>query len=283
LLTGEKVGYYADFEGALPLVSTLRDGWYFSGQYSKYRRRRHGNSPRDISPAKFVVCNQNHDQVGNRAEGERLSSLVNFEALKLAAGITLLSPFVPMLFMGEEYGETAPFQYFTSHGDPGLVEAVRRGRQQEFAAFGWEGRVPDPQDEETFSRSHLDHSLKQRDPHRILLRFYQRLIQIREEQQLGTPTPRAVRELGGCALLLMRENSLRQLAMVCNFAAFPVTLNLPELAGKWTTVIHSADAAWNGPGQELLPEITLLTEGELRLSPNSFLVIERNRCNPEAV
>ena len=283
LLTGEKVGYYADFEGVLPLVSTLRDGWYFSGQYSKYRRRRHGNSPRDISPAKFVVCNQNHDQVGNRAEGERLSSLVNFEALKLAAGITLLSPFVPMLFMGEEYGETAPFQYFTSQGDPGLVEAVRRGRQQEFAAFGWEGRVPDPQDEETFSRSHLDHSLKQKDPHRILLRFYQRLIQIREDLQLGAPGTRTVRELGGCALLLMRENSLRQLAMVCNFAGFPITLNLPELAGNWTTVIHSADASWNGPDQDLLPEITLLTEGELRLSPNSFLVIARNRRNPEAM
>jgi maltooligosyltrehalose trehalohydrolase len=229
------------------------------------------------------VCNQNHDQVGNRAAGERLSSLVNFEALKLAAGITMLSPFMPMLFMGEEYGETAPFQYFTSHGDPALVEAVRSGRQQEFAAFGWEGRVPDPQDEQTFSRSHLDHSLKETEPHRTLLRFYRRLIQIREDLQLGTPSTRTVRELGGCALLLMRENSLRQLAMVCNFAAFPVTLNLPELAGKWTRVIHSADAAWNGPDQELLPEMTLLTEGELRLSPNSFLVIARNRRNPEAM
>jgi maltooligosyltrehalose trehalohydrolase len=283
LLTGEKVGYYEDFEGVLPLMSTLRDGWYFSGQYSKYRRRHHGNSARDISSAKFVVCSQNHDQVGNRAEGERLTSLVNFEALKLATGITLLSPFVPMLFMGEEYGETDPFQYFTSHGDPGLVEAVRRGRQQEFAAFGWAGRVPDPQDEQTFSRSHLDHSLKQKDPHRILLRFYQRLIQIREEQQLGAPTPRTVRELGGCALLVTRENSLRQLAMVCNFAEFPVTLNLPELAGNWTTVIHSADTSWNGPVPDLEPETRLLAEGELRLSPNSFLVIERSQGNPEAM
>jgi maltooligosyltrehalose trehalohydrolase len=283
LLTGEKLGYYADFEGVLPLVSTLRDGWYFGGQHSKYRRRRHGNSPRGISPAKFVVCNQNHDQVGNRAAGERLSSLVNFEALKLAAGITLLSPFVPMLFMGEEYGEIAPFQYFTSHADPALVEAVRRGRQQEFAAFGWEGRVSDPQDEQTFSRSHLDHSLKETEPHRTLLRFYQRLIQIREDLQLGTPGTRTVRELGGCALLVMRENSLRQLAMVCNFAAFHVILNLPELAGKWTTVMHSPDAAWNGPDQDLPHEITLLTEGELRLSPNSFLAIARNLRNPEAM
>ena len=283
LLTQENLGYYSDFVGVLPLVSTLRDGWHYSGQHSHFRKRRHGNSPQGISPAKFIVCNQNHDQVGNRAAGERLTSLVSFEALKLAAAITLLSPFVPMLFMGEEYGETAPFQYFTSHGDPELVEAVRRGRREEFAAFGWENGVPDPQDEHTFSRSRLDHSLKEKEPHRTLLRFYQRLIRVREEQGLGTPAPRTVRELGGCALLVMRENNSRQLAMVCNFAGFPVTLNLPDLAGKWTTVIHSADSSWNGPEPNLAPEITLLTAGELRLSPHSFLVMERIQRNTEAV
>jgi maltooligosyltrehalose trehalohydrolase len=283
LLTRENRGYYADFEGVLPLVSTLRDGWFYSGQRSNFRKRRHGNSPRGISPAKFVVCNQNHDQVGNRAAGERLSSLVSFEALKLAAGITLLSPFVPMLFMGEEYGETAPFQYFTSHGDPELVEAVRRGRREEFAAFGWENSVPDPQDEQTFARSRLDHSLKEKEPHRTLLRFYQELIRIRDENELGIPAPRTVRELGGCALLFMRDNTSQQLALLCNFAEFPVTLNLPDLSGKWTAVIHSADASWNGPEPNLAPEITLLTAGELRLSPHSFLLIERIQRNTEAV
>jgi maltooligosyltrehalose trehalohydrolase len=283
LLTRENRGYYADFEGVLPLVSTLRDGWFYSGQRSNFRKRRHGNSPRGISPAEFVVCNQNHDQVGNRAAGERLSSLVSFEALKLAAGITLLSPFVPMLFMGEEYGETAPFQYFTSHGDPELVEAVRRGRREEFAAFGWENSVPDPQDEQTFARSRLDHSLKEKEPHRTLLRFYQELIRIRDENELGIPAPRTVRELGGCALLFMRDNTSQQLALLCNFAEFPVTLNLPDLSGKWTAVIHSADASWNGPEPNLAPEITLLTAGELRLSPHSFLLIERIQRNTEAV
>jgi maltooligosyltrehalose trehalohydrolase len=283
LLTGEKPGYYSDFNGVMPLVSTLRDGWFYSGQHSNYRKRRHGNSPRGLSPKKFVVCNQNHDQVGNRAAGERLTSLVNFEGLKLAAGITLLSPFVPMLFMGEEYGEGAPFQYFTSHGDPELVEAVRRGRRAEFAAFGWESRVPDPQDEQTFSRSRLNHALKEKEPHSTLLRFYQRLIQIREEQQLGTPVPLAVREVGDCALLIMREYPARQRAMACNFGEFPVILNLPDLAGTWTVVIYSADASWNGPEANLGPEITLLVAGELRLSPQSFLVIERIQSNTEAV
>jgi len=210
---------------------------------------------------------------------------VSFEALKLAAGITLLSPFVPMLFMGEEYGETAPFQYFTSHGDAELVEAVRRGRREEFSAFGWEDSVPDPQDEQTFSRSILDHSLKEKEPHRTLLRFYQQLIRIREQHELGKLGPRTVRELGGCALVVMREDEdrSRQLAVLCNFAEFPVSLNLPDMEGRWKTVIYSADASWNGPESNPAWEITLSTAGELRLSPQSFLVVERIQPNTEAV
>ncbi|HEY4762421.1 MAG TPA: malto-oligosyltrehalose trehalohydrolase [Candidatus Sulfotelmatobacter sp.] len=285
LLTRENLGYYSDFQGMTPLVTTLEDGWYYSGQHSNYRQRRHGNSTRGISPEKFVVCSQNHDQVGNRAAGERLTGLVSFEALKLAAGITLLSPFVPMLFMGEEYGETAPFQYFTSHGDRELVEAVRRGRREEFSAFGWENSVPDPQDEQTFSRSHLDHSLKEKEPHRTLLRFYQQLIRIREEYALGKPGPQTVRELGSYALLVMREEQerSRQLAVVSNFAECPVSLNLPDMVGRWKMVIDSADASWNGPESNPAREITLLTAGELRLSPQSFLVVERIQPNTEAL
>jgi maltooligosyltrehalose trehalohydrolase len=276
LLTRESLGYYADFGGVAPLASTLRDGWCYGGQYSQYRQRRHGNSPRGIASSKFVVCNQNHDQVGNRATGERLSNLVSFEALKLAAGVTLLSPFVPLLFMGEEYGETARFQYFTSHGDPALIESVRRGRREEFAAFDWEKSVPDPQDEHTFSQSHLNHSLKDREPHRTLMHFYQQLIRIREDYGLGMPGTRMVRELGECALLIIRERGPHQLAMIFNFAEFPVTLNLPDMLGKWMTVIYSADSSWSGPEEHLRPETTLLTAGELRLFPYSFLVMKRS-------
>ena len=275
LLSRENLGYYADFGGVIPLASTLRDGWYYGGQYSHYRKRRHGNSPKGLASSKFVVCNQNHDQVGNRPAGERLNSLVSFEALKLAAGLTLLSAFVPLLFMGEEYGEIAPFQYFTSHGDPALVEAVRRGRREEFTAFGWEQSVPDPQDERTFARSSLNHSLKQKEPHGTLLRFYQRLIHIREEHGLGMLASRTVREVGDYALLVRRASAPQELAMVCNFAESPVTVNLPELAGAWMTIIHSADSSWRGPEQNLAPEVTLPTAGELRLSPHSFLVIAR--------
>jgi maltooligosyltrehalose trehalohydrolase len=284
LLTGEDRGYYADFGGIGPLAATLRDGWYYKGQYSHYRQRRHGNSPRGIAASQVVVCNQNHDQVGNRAAGERLSSLVNFEALKLAAGITLLSPFVPLLFMGEEYGETAPFQYFTSHGDPELVEAVRRGRREEFAAFGWEAEkaVPDPQDESTFLRSKPDHSRKSEEPHRTLLRLYQNLIRTRREYDLGDPAPRSVREIGDSALLVLRQAERSQQLMIFNFGKSPMPLNLTDIPGTWRMVMNSADASWNSPGHDLPDQITLNADG-LELSPYSFMVMEQEQARPEAI
>ena len=284
LLTGEDRGYYADFGGIGPLAATLRDGWYYKGQYSHYRQRRHGNSPRGIAASQVVVCNQNHDQVGNRAAGERLSSLVNFEALKLAAGITLLSPFVPLLFMGEEYGETAPFQYFTSHGDPELVEAVRRGRREEFAAFGWEAEkaVPDPQDESTFLRSKPDHSRKCEEPHRTLLRLYQNLIRTRREYDLGDPAPRSVREIGDSALLVLRQAERSQHLMIFNFGKSPMALNLPDVPGTWRMVMNSADASWNSPGYDLPDQITLNADG-LELSPYSFMVMEQEHARTETI
>ena len=160
VLTGEKTGYYQDFGQLGQLAKAFREGFIYSGEYSVYRRRRHGSSSRDITPHRFVAFAQNHDQVGNRLLGERLSRLVSFESLKLAAGAVILSPFTPLLFMGEEYGETAPFHYFVSHSDPDLIEAVRKGRLEEFAAFRWMGDPPDPQAEKTFQRSKLQHGLK---------------------------------------------------------------------------------------------------------------------------
>ena len=282
LLTKEDRGYYSDFGGIAPLIATLRDGWFYEGQYSPHRRRRHGNSPQGLKPSKFVVCSQNHDQVGNRAAGDRLASLVNFETLKLVAGITLLSPFVPLLFMGEEYGEPAPFQYFTSHGDPNLVEAVRRGRREEFASFGWQDSVPDPQDEQTFKRSHLDQSLKTKEPHRTLYHFYQDLIRIRTELKIGCSALHTVRELHDSALLLAYHGDSQHSAMVFNFSEFPVTVTVPELAGKWMIMLQSASTKWSGP-ESTLPEVeTFSADLELRIFPYSFLVLKRISTISEA-
>ena len=151
LLTGERTGYYEDYGEFAQLVKAYREGFAYSGEYSRFRRRRHGSVVTRYPADRFVVFAQNHDQVGNRLLGDRLSQAVSFEALKLAAGLVILSPFIPLLFMGEEYAETAPFPYFISHSDPELIEAVRRGRRAEFAAFGWQGETPDPQDAKDFS------------------------------------------------------------------------------------------------------------------------------------
>jgi maltooligosyltrehalose trehalohydrolase len=282
LLTKENQGYYADFAGLLPLAQTLRDGWYYRGQYSKSRKRRHGNSPKGIPPAKFVVCNQNHDQVGNRAAGDRLSCLLDLESLKLAAGITLLSPFIPLLFMGEEYGEDAPFQYFISHGDPDLIEAVRRGRREEFAAFGWQNRVPDPQDEQTFLRSHLNHSEKGSEPHRTLYRLYQKLIQLRSQFKLGNRYEHSVRQLEEGTILLIYRNQDSEVAIVFNFAEANAKLNAPELEGDWAVLLYSADTCWAGPSPSFLARLKYPSNSGIDLSARSFLVLHKEKPSPEA-
>jgi maltooligosyltrehalose trehalohydrolase len=152
-LTGERSGYYADFGGVGPVAKALGERYVHDGGYSPYRRRRHGRPAAGVPGDRFVVCVQNHDQVGNRAFGERLAALVDPAGVRLAAAVLLLAPYVPLLFMGEEHGERNPFQYFVSHGDPALVEAVREGRRREFAGFGWQHQVPDPQAEATFDAS----------------------------------------------------------------------------------------------------------------------------------
>lgn len=292
LLTKEKRGYYSDFGGVAPLAAILKSGWYYSGQHSTFRGRRHGNSPEGIASSKFVVCTQNHDQVGNRAAGERLTALVDFESLKLAAGINLLSPFLPLVFMGEEYGEPAPFQYFTSHGDSALVEAVRRGRREEFAAFGWQESVPDPQDEQTFLRSHLKHSLNEAQPHRTLVRFYRELICIRKQFKLGAAPSHTVRDLGNDALLLAFETSPQSLAIVFNFAECAVTMSAPELKGDWTLILDSSARSWSGQdrsthdtspatrsssGIAVGPSDGLTADSRVRLSRRSFQVFAETR------
>lgn len=153
--TGERTGSYEDFGSLGQLARGYRDAYVYESEYSRHRRRRHGAPVTDIPARRFVVFSQTHDQVGNRMLGERLTAPVDFESLNLAAAI-LLSPFVPSLFMGEGYGETAPFRYFVSHTDEALVEVVRRGRAEEFASFGFDPvPTPDPRSEEAFERSKL--------------------------------------------------------------------------------------------------------------------------------
>src|SRR5262249_49907677 len=146
--TGERSGYYRDFGSPALVARTIEEGWVRGAAPTKSRA---------LPASKLVVAAQNHDQIGNRALGERLEQLAGASAARLAAVATLAAaPAVPLLFMGEEWGASTPFPYFTSHGDPELAQAVVAGRQREFAGFGWRGAVPDPQDPETFLRSKLD-------------------------------------------------------------------------------------------------------------------------------
>jgi maltooligosyltrehalose trehalohydrolase len=182
-LTGEQDGYYADFAGLGDVATALARAFVYAGDYSEHRRRRHGRAPTGLSGHRFLAYAQNHDQVGNRARGERISQLAGHRLAQVAAAVVLTSPFVPMLFQGEEWAAPAPFQYFTDHPDPDLADAVRRGRQEEFAAFGWApDDVPDPQDPATFERSRLDWDEVGRSPHREVLDWYRTLVHLRRSQ-----------------------------------------------------------------------------------------------------
>jgi len=169
--------------------------------------------------------------------GDRLSSLIPWEGLKLAAGAVLLSPFIPLLFMGEEYGETAPFQYFISHSDPELVEAVRRGRREEFGAFQWQGEPPDPQSEETFQRCKLNPHLLREEGHRLLREFYRELIRLRRRLAPLAFLSKEHMEVHGLeeerVLWVRRWKDEEQVFMAFNFGPTRLTVGLPVSGGIW--------------------------------------------------
>jgi maltooligosyltrehalose trehalohydrolase len=191
LLTGERQGYYEDFGSPECLEAVFTGAFWHAGTWSPFRRRTHGRPvDRERTPAhRFVAFLQDHDQVGNRATGDRLTATLSPGQLRVAATLLLTGPFTPMLFMGEEWGATTPWQYFTSHPEPDLAEAVRNGRRREFGAHGWpEDDVPDPQDPATFERSKLDWSEVQNPPHQRLYQVYRSLIALRKARpELADP------------------------------------------------------------------------------------------------
>jgi maltooligosyltrehalose trehalohydrolase len=181
LLTSERDGYYVDFGGLEHLACALTSAYVYDGRYSKFRRRHHGRPIDGLSGDRFVGYLQNHDQIGNRARGDRSAELMSFGRLKMGAAIVMASPFTPMLFQGEEWAASTPFQYFTDHQDLALGNAVTEGRRSEFAAFGWDvNAIPDPQSIDTFERSRLDWTEISRPPHDEILRWYRQLIELRK-------------------------------------------------------------------------------------------------------
>ncbi len=279
LLTGERDGYYADF-GTLDLMArAFRTGYAYSGQYSPFRRRRHGNSPEGFPPWQFVVCSQNHDQVGNRMLGDRLTKLVPFDALKVAAAAVILSPFTPMLFMGEEYGEPAPFQFFTSHGDANLIEAVRKGRREEFADFAWQGEVPDPQDETTFTRCKLNHKLAGQGRHKVLRDYYRELLQLRKSLPVLTSHPRTLMQAVGFeehqVLLARRTTNDDAVILLFNMGKQKATITLPIPPGRWRCVLDSQSPRWQGTGGWLPDELRSNGEVAFEIPGHTAALLQR--------
>jgi maltooligosyltrehalose trehalohydrolase len=249
-LTGERSGYYMDYHGVEAVARAIRDRFVYAGDYSPHRGRRHGAPCHDVPGDRFVICLQNHDQVGNRATGDRLATQLSPAQARLAAALLLLSPYVPLLFMGQEYGEDNPFQYFVSHGDEQLVLAVREGRRSEFAAFAWEGEVPDPAAEATFARSRVEPGKAAAGAHRALRALYGDLLRLRREQPAlrpGVARMEVTCDEGAewVALRLSPPRGGRLLALF-NLSGGARTLPLPD-AG-WRGALATEDAEYGGSG-----------------------------------
>ncbi len=183
VLTGERTGYYSDFGKISQIAEALKNAYVYNGKYSSHRRRMHGRPVEGLSGHRFLGYLQNHDQIGNRALGERSSQLMSPGRLKIGAALVLTSPFLPMLFQGEEWGAGTPFFYFTDHQDPILANAVREGRCREFAAFGWKPEdTADPQAPETFTRSKLNWAEAGKTPHAEILKWHKKLIALRRQE-----------------------------------------------------------------------------------------------------
>jgi maltooligosyltrehalose trehalohydrolase len=255
------------------------EAFVLDGAYSAYRGRRHGTPAGDLGADRCVVCVQNHDQVGNRARGERLSALVPFEALKLAAGFLLLPPYLPMLFMGEEYGETAPFLFFTSHRGEELAQRVREGRRAGFSPQVHAHEVPDPQSRETFERSRIDFGQRELPGHRELLQLYRELLSWRRtlgaRGRLRAEDVLVLEPADAVAVTLPAPRTHQEFLTIFHFGASPSSASVRIPEGRWQRRWDSSDRRWAGPGSLLPDQLGPGATPRLELNPYSFGVFER--------
>jgi maltooligosyltrehalose trehalohydrolase len=261
VVSGETNGYFSDFGRIADLRKAITEGFVYDGTRSRYRRRRHGNSSAQCPGHQLVVYMQNHDQVANASHGNRLSTLVGFEQQKLAAALLCVTPNLPLVFMGQEFGETAPFHYFVSHSDPALINAVRNGRKKEFNAFGWEREFLDPQSPATFEASKLDWSRTSHSPHTELLRLYRDLLELR----------RRIPALAGCRkdltrvygdeerrFLVVERRDPAGASVLALFNLFGTEQPIPVLAaiGCYRLLLATSDPLYAGPkGVDRPPEM----------------------------
>jgi len=247
----------------------------YDGQFSHQRKKYFGVKTNNKGH-QFVVFSQNHDQVGNRMLGERTSLLVSFEMQKLLAAAVMVSPYLPMLFMGEEWSESNPFIYFVSHTDPELADAVRKGRKREFAAFHIEGEAPDPMHEESFSRSKLQWDLLRKEPHKTMFEYYKSLIRLRKSQpalyELSRTNLTADVEAEKNLLMLNRWSTEQQLICFMNFSKQKQSIIPPPHVNRWQKIFDSASLTWKGPAEAPAELIAGDAPAALSLQAESILI-----------
>ena len=274
-ITGERTGYYLDFGPVNDIARAMDEGFVYQGEYSKFRQLDHGGPSAAIAPERFVVFGQNHDHIGNRPKGDRLVTLVTLEQAQLAAALVLLAPGVPLLFMGEEYGDPAPFPYFIDHGDPDLVEAVRAGRAREFAAFAGSGGVLDADAEATFDMARLDPSLRHRGDHRFRWALHRALIGLRRTHSALQRSPRTAARAFASANVVTLVRADPHGAVAALFNVSPETVD---------AVVPPPPPGWHGPGDHCWSKVldgrAPAFGGRGELLPDSLAAGDRPRLGP---
>lgn len=271
---------YEDFGTIYQLAKAYKEGFVHSGEYVKFRKRTHGSSSAGLTGDHFIVFNQNHDQVGNRVGGERLCMLVDMERVKVAAAAILLSPYIPMLFMGEEYGAESPFYYFVSHSDKDLIHAVREGRKKEFENYKWEGEPLDPQHESTYDASKLQWQNRLVGKHNIILNWHRNLISLRRSHpalQNFNKNDIVANVINEESIVLHRqaEGGRQHLLCFLNFSQAPVQVTLPKLASGWRNILNSKERQWmEEAGKEKRVPEYLAPGDSLNVEACSVLVYE---------
>jgi len=251
---GSKKGWFADFGSVEQLAHALRRGWVFEGQRSRFRNRRHGRPATDLGATCFIYFDQNHDQIANAYQGKRLAELAEPALWRSMAGLMLLAPAIPLLFMGEEWGTQRPFHYFTSHGDTGLAQAVREGRRREHEALG-DAAFFDPQEQATFDASRLDWSELDQPSHRGHLEYYRALLGLRSQhaayRRLSRRSWQVTHREPERALFLVWEGpSEQRLLVAVSFARGPCQLPLPAISEPLERLLFSNDPSFSPQGPQ---------------------------------
>jgi maltooligosyltrehalose trehalohydrolase len=274
--SGEQFGYYSDFNGIAHLCKSYTDAYVYDGQYSEHRKRKFGAKATGNPGQQFIVFSQNHDQVGNRMLGERTSELLSFEMQKLVAAAVILSPYIPLLFMGEEWTAPHPFQYFVDHSDPALIEGVRKGRKEEFAAFHAQGQAPDPVSKEVFDLSTLQWDQLDKGRHAIMLRYYKMLLHLRK-------THPVLKELNRRHVQVECDDEKR-IIKVCRWQQDESAWCLMNFSGQvqtvsasrshqWFTILNSADPQWKFIQGQAVEGLADASANEYVLQPESVVLL----------